>query len=122
MNKLLKPKSSKKLPQNESPAKLPNIFANFFQSKIAKIQNSLDTTFCSNKFETDLKNFEGTSFENFTPTTQTQVNNIICYLNTTTCNLDPIPTTVLKKCSPGIIAAITAIINSSLQNAVVPLK
>ena len=122
MNKLLKPKSSKKLPQNESPAKFPNIFANFFQSKIAEIQNSLDAIYCSNKFETDLKHFEGTSFENFTPTTQTQVNNIICSLNTTTCNLNPIPTTVLKKCSPGIIAAITAIINSSLRNAVVPFE
>ena len=77
INKLLKLKSLKKLPQNESPAKLPNIFANFFQSKIAKIQNSLDAIYCSNKFETDLKHFEGTSFENFTPTTQTQVNNII---------------------------------------------
>ena len=38
MNKLLKPKSSKKLPQNESPAKLPNIFANFFQSKLLKFK------------------------------------------------------------------------------------
>ena len=53
------------------------------------------------------------------PTTQTQVNNTICSLNTTRCNLVPIPTTVLKKYSPGIIAAITAIINSSLQNALV---
>ena len=98
------------------------MFANFFQKKIAKIQNCLDAICCSNKFETDLENFKGTSFENFILTTQTQVNNIICSLNTTTCNLDPIPTTVLKKCSPGIIAAITNIINSSLQNAVVHLE
>ena len=109
------------MPQNESPANLPNIFANFVQSKIAKIQNSIDTICCSNKFETNLKNFTGTSFENFTLTTQAQANNIIRSLYTTTCNLDPIPTTVLKKCS-GIIAAITAIINFSLQNAVVPLE
>ena len=96
MNKLLIPKSSKKLPQNDSPAKLPNIFANFFQSKIGKIPNSLDIVCCSNKFETNLKNFKGASFEKFTLTAQTQVNNIICSLNTTTCNLDPIPSTVLK--------------------------
>ena len=118
----MKLKSPKQFSQNESKAKLPIIFANFFQSKIAKILNPLDTTCCFNKIKTDLETFKYTSFKNFAVITQTQLNNIFSFLNTTTFNLDYIQTTVLKKCSPGIIVAITASVNFFLQSAEVPLE
>jgi len=42
---------------------------------------------------------------------------ILCYLNSITYQLDPMPASVLKKCSSSVISAMTSIINSSLQSS-----
>ena len=64
--------------------------------------------------------FSGIKFDELLPVSNTQVINILHFLSSY-CKLDPLPTTILKKCFLSAISAITSIINSSLSSAQVPL-
>ena len=56
----------------------------------------------------------------FRPATPDEVKKIIMSSSNGTCNLDPIPTTLLKSCIDSLIVAITNIFNKSLKIGVFP--
>ncbi|XP_059929989.1 cilia- and flagella-associated protein 36 isoform X1 [Gadus macrocephalus] len=60
------------------------------------------------------------SLSDFTPVTEQTVTELIRKAKTTTCQLDPLPTSLVKACLPSISPMITNIINSSLTTGTVP--
>ena len=58
---------------------------------------------------------EALKLRKFAPLTQDQVKAVICSLNTKSCQLDPIPTQILKEMLPMVVPLITKIVNLSLS-------
>ena len=54
------------------------------------------------------------------PATQDEVKKIIMSSSNGTCNLDPIPTTLLKSCIDSLVVPMTNIVNKSLKEGVFP--
>ena len=118
VNQMLKSNISKKHPSIISSENLPNAFAKFFQAKIDKIHSQLDSQPDKKHFEDEV--FDGIHFDQFALVSPTLACNLIQSLNSTTCKLDPLPTSILKKCSSGVSSAIANIINTSLKSSTVP--
>ena len=60
------------------------------------------------------------SLSDFTPVSEHTISELIHKAKTTTCQLDPLPTSLVKACLPSISPMITNIINSSLTTGTVP--
>jgi hypothetical protein len=88
-------------------------FADYFLSKIQNIRDALShvPTFSP---ETQI----GCRLSTFHPLTSDQVNNIIPSLSTKSCELDAMPTKLLKEVISAILPVITRIINLSLEHGV----
>ena len=56
----------------------------------------------------------------FTPATIDEVSNLLFQSPDTNCDLDPIPTSLLKQCSSALLPTITKIINLSLSTGIFP--
>ena len=56
----------------------------------------------------------------FRPATEDEIKKIIMFSSNGTCNIDPIPTTLLKACIDSLIVPITNIVNKSLKEGVFP--
>ena len=57
---------------------------------------------------------------NFTQTTSEDVRKVITSMSTATCDLDPIPTNILKSFCDKLLPVITDKVNLFLQNGQVP--
>lgn len=60
------------------------------------------------------------SLTDFIPATEHTISELIRKAKTTTCQLDPLPTSLVKACLPSISPMITSISNSSLTTGIVP--
>ena len=84
----------------------------FFQNKILKIRELFKGT----------KQYEPTTdssvplLRKFAPMTEKQISLIIKQMKSKTCELDDIPTSILKKILPVVCPLITKIVNTSLTN------
>ena len=85
---------------------LLRIFASYFQGKIDNICNSLRD---KPKFSTPESDVP--KLMKFAPLTEKQVSTIVNSLKSKLCELDSIPTTMLKKMLPKVILLITKIVN-----------
>ncbi|GFR86104.1 reverse transcriptase-like protein [Elysia marginata] len=99
---------------------LCNKFSTFFDSKITKIREELEFQQTNNPLPDP--SFEGKKLEHFTAITETLVEKTIRTFDSKSCDLDPIPTDLLKKCvkNPCVLSYITSIFNQSLQSGAVP--
>ena len=100
------------LPEGNSQD-LANEFADFFLSKIERIREKFEGT-KPFECETDC----GFQFKRFPPLTEKQVESIIRAMNTKTCELDPIPTDLLKRMLPTCISSLTKLVNISMDQGV----
>lgn len=114
-NELLGKSKSSSLPT--SIPDLPNKFVDFFEEKIDNIRNKMKDH-KSNTLETT---FEGTPFVAFTPVTEEFVHTLISKAPKKSCELDPIPHSLLPICIDILIPHITSIINKSLTSGIVPV-
>ena len=64
--------------------------------------------------------FDGVPLINFMPITESDVERLVAVAPSKTCELDPIPTWLLKQCSSELVPLITTIIKASLTKSVVP--
>ena len=64
--------------------------------------------------------FDDVPLINFMPITESDVERLVAVAPSKTCELDPIPTWLLKQCSSELVPLITTIINASLTKSVVP--
>ena len=89
---------------------LANSFTDFFQSKIEKI--------CEMFVGIEAYNPEISSIPKlcqFTPMTESEVENIIMAMKSKSCKTDPIPTHIFKQLLPSVIPTVTKIVNLSLS-------
>ena len=112
-------KQAPTLPSHTSATKLAQSFSDFFVSKIEKIRTHIDEQKCNNVLITPpsppLENISS-----FNPTTDEEIKKVIDKAKSATCNLDPIPTSLLKECSDLLLPTITEILNLSLSTGIVP--
>lgn len=106
---------------------IANNFSHFFSDKVKSITDSIskDTSYTtdSNARLMSIDAVPSTnSLTSFTLTTSAAISDLIVKSNSTSCQLDPIPTVLLKKCVPEIEPFITHIINCSLISAIVPAE
>ncbi|KAL2104379.1 hypothetical protein ACEWY4_001247 [Coilia grayii] len=132
VNGLLKPpdntmhqllKSPVTTPNNDIPNDHCSAFLNFFYSKIANIHEQLAS---ANIMQPELVAAITTTLTSsgalhgFSFPTEEYISELITKSNSSTCLLDPIPTSLVKVCLPVIITPITSIIKSSLTTGTVP--
>ena len=99
------------MPEGQKDSILANEFATFFLEKIKNIHEKLtgieEFNLATNEQATPLKTFSPFSCD--------EVQKEILSMNNKTCELDHIPTPVLKNILPIILGAITEIVNISLS-------
>src|SRR5258706_385535 len=119
VNKLLHRKPHIQLPTSFPSTSLPQMFADFFSDKIHKLHFNL----LSNSTENSPHTTPSTSpkeLTDFTCVTHEEIAKLISLSPDTYCDLDPIPTSLLKQCAYVLIPTITKIINLSLATGIFP--
>uniref|UniRef100_A0A8C5AMC5 Reverse transcriptase domain-containing protein n=1 Tax=Gadus morhua TaxID=8049 RepID=A0A8C5AMC5_GADMO len=96
-----------------------NNFLSFFNDKISTIHSQL-TIDPVLRPKPDPPLTTGQSFSSFATITSSDLSSIVSTMKSTTCNLDPLPTTLLKACLPILSTLITNTVNSSLSSGHVP--
>ena len=101
------------LPDHTDKEELANQFASFFITKIQKIRDQLDNlpTYCHISIDPP-------EFLEFELMTEEEVRNIIKGMPAKMCDMDIIPTTLLKDALPGLLPTITRIANASMTQGV----
>ena len=105
------------LPSNISPESLPDKFNEFFVHKTDEIRRSFDP---DRPIPTNPVEFSGTAFAEFQLVTEDFVKTVVQEMPKKSCDLDPIPTSVLYDCLDEIIPIVTSIMNKSLSSGIVP--
>ena len=120
VNELLN-KNNRSLPDCDSSKDLANQFCNFFTNKIEKIRGEVDNVVLSESVSHNVTNNHVScsmlSFENVSPEDLTTV---IMKCPTKSCDLDPLPTWLIKEHLPTIIPIMCRIVNESLANGRFP--
>ena len=119
INKLLNRKSHSVLPTDTPQSSLPQLFANFFSEKVRILHSSIASNSTNPTALVDPP-LEPPILSHFSPVTQDEVSKLIGQSSDTFCDLDPIPTSLLKQCLPVLLPTITNIINLSLSSGTFP--
>ena len=109
------------LPSHQTEFELANRFGAFFLDKIETIRTNLtisnsDTV---DPFYADTP-FEGNCLTDFAPATIDEVKKILLKAPSKSCELDPLPTSLLKSCIDSLSSVITGIANKSFEESLVP--
>ena len=124
VNNLMHRRSQQILPTKGTKLELCNRFSSYFSSKIDTIrdklslENKLNLTSINPVKDTSPNDIK--SLSEFKNITIEGTQNLLTKSAPKSCDLDPIPTTLLKEYENEIVPVITKIINSSLHEAVVP--
>ena len=114
-DKLIVGQHQHQLPSSDDDVHLANKFSHFFDDKINVIRNRFQLN--SSALE---ESFSGENLENIRPATDEEVKALILSYSNKSCELDPIPTWLLKICINELIPILTAVINSSLSTGEFP--
>ena len=119
INKLLNRKSHRALPTDTPRESLPQLFAEFFSDKVHNLHATLasNSNILSPLIHPPIVPH---ILSQFTLMTQDEVSKLIALSPDTFCDLDPIPTSLLKQCLPALLPTITNIINLSLSSGTFP--
>ena len=111
------------LPPHSSKAEVVNDFGEFFNDKIDNIRNNLDAEAMAKHVVTspEVKKFTS-SLHEFRLLSEDEVRELVRKSPTKHCELDPMPTWLVKDCLEEILPILTRIINLSLQMGDVPLS
>ena len=101
-------------PDHKDKETLANEFADYFQDKILQIRKRFNGI-PQHEEPTD---YSVPQLRKFAPMTIKEVTLIIKHMKTKSCELDDIPTDVLKQMLPWVIELITKIVNMSLEEGV----
>ncbi len=121
INKALHKKEDTPLPPGMSNEELANDFNEFFDGKIQTIRDNLDSTQNSITLKPEITKYTQQLTE-FRLLSQEEVKKLISTSANKHCELDPIPTWLLKECIDDLLPLITQIINLSLQLGDMPLS
>ena len=104
------------MPDHTSDMDLANVFADFFFNKITTIRDNL--LHIEPYAPTEVNNI--TPLDTFVSVSDKEIENIIKKLATKSCELDSIPTRILKDALPVFIPWLGAIFNKSLHSGQFP--
>ena len=109
---LLKARAEKVYPPCNSSVDLANKLADYFEQKISAIREDLDRRRVNLQDPFPYASLEHSKilFRQFTPVTETQLEKFISKFTCRSCDLDPIPATVLKECLYNLIPVLTEIV------------
>ena len=105
-------------PAHKDEHSLAEEFVDYFQDKILQIRKRFDGI-PGHEEQTD---FSVPQLRRFVPLTKKEVSLIIKRMKTKTCELDNIPTDILKQMLPKVIGLISKIVNMSLELGVFSTK
>ena len=113
------------MPSFVSPGALAQRFSDHFTDKVRHIRQGIcdrddNQSSTTRAALSDDVCFDGVPLTNFVPITESDVERLVAIAPCKTCELDPIPTWLLKQCSSELVPLITTIINASLTKSVVP--
>jgi len=112
------------LPSGKASDELAQDFNDFFINKVKGIRKDISEHALShaNSKQSNDNNptAETCSLTHFRPTTEEEVEKIIMQSPNKSCELDPIPTWLLKECKTELLPILTKIINLSMETASVP--
>jgi len=118
MNGLLSPRSPIILPAHTNESQISNRFADYFIDKINIIRNNLSNI--DRRNHKDINTSCSSEFSEFRLVSEDDVHSIITKMSSATCDLDPIPTNLVKGCIQAFLPIITFIVNMSLNTAIMP--
>ena len=107
------------LPVHTCKRKLANDFSAFFTNKILNIRSELGLT-DTHKGGSVTNCFSGVPLNTFMDATEAEILNIIKLSPVKSCELDPLPTWLLKECKAELVPLITDIVNMSLRESMFP--
>ena len=108
------------LPQHTSTQQLAKDFGQFFIKKIEDIRSELNAP--TNLPIPQSSPCNGNHLTKFKELTHTDVRKLVMSSKTTSCGLDPIPTSLLKEHISILLPIITKMINLSLQTGEFPTE
>jgi hypothetical protein len=118
VNSLLHRSTTRSLPSATSIASLADKFTSFFSDKVTKLRASIPSVNQSPHFP------QPTSappvLSHFRPADISEITKLIAQSPNKQCELDPVPTSILKQCVSLLAPAITTIVNLSLSSGSVP--
>ena len=121
VNKFLQKFCVKCYPPSSDASSLANSFADFFAQKIDKIHADLHEKRTANP---DLSSSESTrcqaELSDFAVLIQDTVKEYACKSVKKSCNLDPLPASLMKNCLDMLLPTITNIVNLSLSTGTMP--
>ncbi len=106
------------LPASIPASSLAHSFANFFGDKIVNLRAGISSTLTSPHLPGPV--IAPPVFDSFRQATVGEISNIIKHSPDKQCDLDPLPTALLKKCLPVLATTITNIVNLSLSTGDFP--
>ena len=112
---------SSPLPTTISLDCLPGQFSTYFHDKVAIIRNQLDcgtSQALALPYNHDIE-FQQTPFNSFEPITIDYLHSVVTKCAPQSCELDPIPTSLLE-CLDAVLPTMISIINDSLKSGVFP--
>ena len=119
MNTVMHRTKANPLPEHHSAKDLADQFCSFFMTKIDRIRaNCAENT--TGAYDFDKQPTLATPLSAFDLVSETYIHQILTKSADKTCNLDPIPTSILKQCIDVITPVISRIVNLSLQSASMP--
>ena len=128
VNSLLHRKSSSPLPSSIPSPSMADTFCSFFSDKISSLRFTLQSLLDSQSSNTDPPPFPNptppvsqSSLPILHPASEAEVSLLLNSLPNKQCELDPIPTALLKDCASVLIPIITKIINLSLSTGNFPM-
>jgi hypothetical protein len=119
IDSLLHQKGKPRLPTLHSNKELAERFNQYFTSKIDTIRATFETTQQPSSVETHL-DMDHSTMEGFTPASEGEISKLILASPSKHCELDPIPTWMLKEHLQQLLPVITNIVNLSLTTSTFP--
>lgn len=112
------------LPVSECDTALSNKFSDFFLEKIQSIRENLQNANNSasnpeHSLSADIK-FTGQPLTEFSTASNEEIRKLLMTSPSKSCELDPMPTYILKLCLNEVLPVITEIVNKSISESVVP--
>ena len=120
VGELLHTKSEPVLPESKSDFELASCFTEFFCTKVRNIRAGFPSQ-VDQEIISDIKT-DGliSALDHFKPASVEEILEVISNCSKSTCDLDPIPTTLLKDCDDQLSPVVTNIVNSSFSSNIFP--
>ena len=116
-DKLLISQSQQRLPSTDDDVLLANRFSNYFETKIDNIRNGFQINVTAND-QPRLNQY--TTIHQFRLASSEEIIELITSYSNKSCELDTIPTWLLKDCINELLPLIMSIINNSISTGIFP--